>query len=80
MKGSSEYAEKLSRTADKMWSSSMGLSLGLADPHCKKEICEIYMTFGTLNIRGLYRTDSLIAVSKEISKCKLGLAGVQKVR
>jgi hypothetical protein len=36
--------------------------------------------FRTWNIRSLYRTGSLVAVSKEQSKCKLDVVGVQEVR
>jgi hypothetical protein len=33
-----------------------------------------------LNIRNLYRVGSLVTVSKELSKCRLYLVGVQEVR
>jgi hypothetical protein len=36
--------------------------------------------FGTRKIRSLYRVGSLVTVSKELSKCKLDLVGVQEVR
>jgi hypothetical protein len=38
------------------------------------------MRFGTWNVRSLYRATSLVTVSKELSKYKLDLVGVQKVR
>jgi hypothetical protein len=38
------------------------------------------MSFGTWNDRSMYRTGSLRTVTKEISKCKLDLVGVQEVR
>jgi hypothetical protein len=36
--------------------------------------------FGTWNVISLYKTGSLRAVAKEISKYKLDLVGVQEVR
>jgi hypothetical protein len=38
------------------------------------------MRFGMWNVRSLYRAGSLRTVAEEISKCKLGLVGVQEVR
>jgi hypothetical protein len=38
------------------------------------------MRLGTCNVRGLYRTGSLVTASKELSKYKLDLVGVQEVR
>jgi hypothetical protein len=38
------------------------------------------MRFGLWNVRSLYRAGSLTTVSRELSKYKLDLAGVQKVR
>jgi hypothetical protein len=38
------------------------------------------MRLGAWNVRSLYRACSLIAASKEISKCKSDLVGVQEVR
>jgi exonuclease III len=38
------------------------------------------MRFGTWNVRSMYRAGSLRAVVEEISKYKLDLVGVQKVR
>jgi hypothetical protein len=38
------------------------------------------MRFGLWNVRNLYRVGSLITVSRELSRCKLHLAGVQEVR
>jgi hypothetical protein len=35
------------------------------------------MRCGTWNVRRLYRVGSLMRVVKEVSKCKLGLVGVQ---
>jgi exonuclease III len=40
----------------------------------------INMKFGTWNVRSLYRASSLVTVSKELSKYKLDLVGVQEVR
>jgi hypothetical protein len=38
------------------------------------------MSFGTWNIRSLYRAGSLLTVSRELARCKLDLVGVQEVR
>jgi exonuclease III len=38
------------------------------------------MTFGTWNVRSLYRAGSLVTVGKEISEYKSDLIGVQEVR
>jgi exonuclease III len=38
------------------------------------------MRLGTWNVRSLYRAGSLVTVSKELSKCRLNLVGVQEVR
>jgi exonuclease III len=38
------------------------------------------MRFGTWNIRSLYRVGSLMTVSRQLSKYKLDLVGVQEVR
>jgi hypothetical protein len=38
------------------------------------------MRFGLRNVRSLYRAGSLMTVSRELSKYKLDLAGVQEVR
>jgi exonuclease III len=38
------------------------------------------MRFGTWNIRSFYRSGSRVAVSKELSKYKLDLVGVQEVK
>jgi hypothetical protein len=38
------------------------------------------MSFGTWNVRSMYRAGSLRAVEEEISKYKLDLVGVQEVR
>jgi hypothetical protein len=38
------------------------------------------MRFDTWNVRSIYRAGSLRAIEEEISKCKLDLVGVQKVR
>jgi exonuclease III len=38
------------------------------------------MRLGTWNVRSLYRAGSLITVSKELSKYRLDLVGVQEVR
>jgi hypothetical protein len=41
---------------------------------------KIYMGFGILNVRSMYRAGSLVAVAEEISKYKLDLVGVQDAR
>jgi hypothetical protein len=38
------------------------------------------MTFGTWNMRSLYRVGSLMTVSRELSRYRLDLMGVQEVR
>jgi exonuclease III len=38
------------------------------------------MRLGTWNVRSLYRAGSLVKVSKELSKYRLDLVGVQEVR
>jgi exonuclease III len=38
------------------------------------------MRLGTWNVRSLYRAGSLITVSKELSKYRLDVVGVQEVR
>jgi hypothetical protein len=38
------------------------------------------MRFGMWNVRSLYREDSLVTASKELSKYKLDLVEVQEVR
>jgi exonuclease III len=38
------------------------------------------MSFGTWNVRSLYRRGSLMAVARELAKYKLDLVGVQEVR
>jgi hypothetical protein len=38
------------------------------------------MRFGTWDIRSLYRAGSLLTLSKELSKCKLDLKGMQEFR
>jgi exonuclease III len=38
------------------------------------------MRFGTWNVRSLYRAGSPVTVSKELSKYKLDLVGVQEIR
>jgi hypothetical protein len=38
------------------------------------------MRFGLWSVRNLYRASSLMTISKELSKCKLDLVGVQEVR
>jgi exonuclease III len=35
---------------------------------------------GTWNVRSLYRAGSLVTVSKELSKSRLDLVGVQEIR
>jgi hypothetical protein len=40
---------------------------------------EMDMTFGTWNVRSLYRTGSLMTVAKEMSKYKLDLVGIQEL-
>jgi endonuclease/exonuclease/phosphatase family metal-dependent hydrolase len=36
--------------------------------------------FGLWNVRSLYRADTLMTISRELSKYKLDLVGVQEVR
>jgi hypothetical protein len=38
------------------------------------------MGFGLWNLRSLYRVDSLVTVSRELSRYKLDVVGVQEVR
>jgi hypothetical protein len=38
------------------------------------------MSFGTWNVRSLYRPGSLMTVARELAKYKLDLVGVQEVR
>jgi hypothetical protein len=38
------------------------------------------MRFGLWNVRSLYRVGSLMPVSRELSRYKLDLAGMQEVR
>jgi hypothetical protein len=38
------------------------------------------MIFGTLNVRNLYNAGSLTAAARELTRYKLVLVGVQKVR
>jgi exonuclease III len=38
------------------------------------------MTFGTWNVRSLYRSGSFKTVARELGKYKLDLVGVQEVR
>jgi exonuclease III len=38
------------------------------------------MSFGTWNVRSLYRSGSLTTVARELAKYKLDLVGVQEVR
>jgi hypothetical protein len=38
------------------------------------------MRLGMWNVRSLYSAGSLVTISKELSKCKLDLVGVQEVR
>jgi hypothetical protein len=38
------------------------------------------MKFGTWNVRSSYRTGLLVTVSRELSKYRLNLVGVQEVR
>jgi hypothetical protein len=38
------------------------------------------MTFGVWNIRSLYKAGSLMTVSRELSRYRIDLAGVQEVR
>jgi hypothetical protein len=38
------------------------------------------MRFGTWNVRSLYSAGSLLTVSRELARYKLGLVGVQEVR
>jgi exonuclease III len=38
------------------------------------------MKFGTWNVRSLYRVGSLMTVSRELSRYRLDLVGVQEVK
>jgi exonuclease III len=38
------------------------------------------MRFGTWNVRSLYRSGSLMTVTRELARYKLDLVGVQEVR
>jgi hypothetical protein len=38
------------------------------------------MSFGTWNVRSIYRSDSLKIISRELAKYKLDLVGAQEVR
>jgi exonuclease III len=38
------------------------------------------MKFGTWNVRSLYRAGSLMTVSRELSRYRLDIVGVQEVR
>ena len=38
------------------------------------------MTFGTWNVKSLYRAGSLTAAARELARYKLDLMGVQEVR
>jgi exonuclease III len=38
------------------------------------------MSFGTWNVRSMYRSGSLATVARELAKYKLDLVGVQEVR
>jgi hypothetical protein len=38
------------------------------------------MSFGTWNLRSMYRSGSLMKVARELAKYKLDLVGVQEVR
>jgi exonuclease III len=38
------------------------------------------MSFGTWNVRSMYRSGSLMTVARELAECKLDLVGVQEVR
>jgi exonuclease III len=38
------------------------------------------MSFGTWNVRSLYKSESLMTVARKLAKYKLDLVGVQEVR
>jgi exonuclease III len=38
------------------------------------------MSFGTWNVRSIYRSGSLMTMARELAKYKLDLVGVQEVR
>jgi hypothetical protein len=46
----------------------------------RPKVKKMYVRFGTWTVRSLYKAGSLMAIVKEISKCKLDLVGVQEVR
>jgi hypothetical protein len=46
----------------------------------RPKLRKINMTFGTWNVRSLYRAGSSMTVAKDISKYKLNLVGAQEVR
>jgi hypothetical protein len=57
---------------------SLGLYLDYLDKRPKRR--NKYMRLGTWNVRSLYTAGSLVTVSKELSKYRLDLVGVQEVR
>ena len=38
------------------------------------------MNYGTLNVKGLYRSESLTTLARKVARYTLDLVGVQKVR
>jgi hypothetical protein len=50
------------------------------DPLVQPKHWKLALRFGTLNVRSLYRSFSLIRLTMELARYKLGLVGVQEVR
>ena len=71
---------KQSRRADKGWSSSWGVGRGAYNssiPLVQPKQWKRGMRFGTWNVRSLYRSGSLTPVTRESTKYKLDIEGVQ---
>jgi hypothetical protein len=60
----------------KHYTQTLNRTDSLAEPKHQK----MDMTFGTWNVRSLYRSGSLKTVARELGKYKLDLVGVQEVR
>ena len=50
-----------------------------ADPLVQPKQCKRDMTYGTWNVRSLYRSSSLKTAVKELARYKLNVVGVQEV-
>ena len=59
---------------------SVVLGLALTVPLVQIKQQKRYMRFGSWNVRGLYRSGSLMTVARELARYKLYLVGVQEVR